>query len=263
MTKDIGKILRDWDYAPGHINARWISGDDGQPRIQLRLDLGVLQMMPEDRPDGKKPFGFASLLDYYLHLEENTQPDHPALDLNPDACMALLQEAVQFYYRYISFSALGYLDGVIADTEHSLQIFELIARHADDDEIVWQFFQFFPYVRMMNARAVSEKAVEEKNFDEAIEVVEAAIDDVRDFLEDFSDFEEDEVCDELLMLQDMLDNLKKRKPKTKLERLQENLDRAIAVENYERAALIRDELNKIQIGADGDAGQPAKTRQPT
>ncbi len=257
MSKDIKKILSDWEYSPGHINARWISGDDGQPQIQLRLDLGVLQMMPEDRPDGKKPFGFPSLLDYYLHLEETTQPDHPALDLNPDACMALLQEAVQFYYRYISFSSLGYLDGVITDTEHSLQIFELIARHADDDEIIWQFFQFFPYVRMMNARAVSEKAVEEKNFDEAIEVVEAAIDDVRDFLEDFSDFEEDETCDELLMLQDMLDNLKKRKPKTKLERLQENLDRAIAVENYERAAMLRDELNNMLMSADGDAGQHA------
>jgi hypothetical protein len=53
-------------------------------------------MMPEDRPDGKKPFGFPSLLDYYLHLEENTQPDHPALDLNPDACMALLQKPYSF-----------------------------------------------------------------------------------------------------------------------------------------------------------------------
>lgn len=245
MSKDIRRILNDWEYLPGHINARWISGDDNRPRIQLRIDLGVLQLEPEDRPDGKRPFGFPSLLDYYLHLEENTSFDHPALDLNLEACMALQQEAVQYYYRYISYSALGYLDGVINDTEHDLQIFELIARHAEDDEVVWQFFQFFPYVRMMNARALSEKAVESQEFDEAIEEVEAAIEDVRDFLDDFSDFEEDESCEELMMLYDMLDSLKKRKPKTRRERLEENLERAIALENYERAAVLRDELAKL------------------
>jgi len=238
--------LRDWEYVPGHINARWISGDDGHPKVQLRLDLGVLQMLPENRPDGQKPFGYPSLLDYYLSLEKNSKMDHPALELNAESCWALQQEAVQYYYRYISYSALGYLDGVVNDTEHNLQIFEFIGRHADDDETVWQFFQFFPYVRMMNARALSEKAVEKKAFDEAIETVVAAIDDVRDFLDDFVDFDEDEMCEELIMLNEMLENLKRRKPKSKSERLLEKLDRAIAVENYETAALLRDQLNELE-----------------
>ena len=246
LSKDIQRILKDWQYVPGNITARWISGEDNRPKIQLRLDLGILQLEPEGRPDGTRPYGHESLLDYYLTLEANGQTDHPSLDLNTEACMALQQESVQYYYRYISYSALGYLDGIINDTEHNLQIFELIARHADDDEVIWQFFQFFPYVRMMNARALSEKAAESKNFDKAIEIVTAAIEDVREFLEDFADFEEDESCEELDMLQEMLTTLQRKRPKTRIERLRENMDRAIAVENYERAAQLRDELKILE-----------------
>lgn len=253
MNKDIRTILSGWEFIPGHISARWITGDDGKPFIQLRLDMGVLQLYPEGRPDGKKPFGFNSLLDYYQNMEEKMPAEHPALNLNMEACMALQQEAVQYYYRYIAYSAIGYLDGVIDDTEHDLQLFDLVARNAEDDDVVWQFYQFFPYVRMMNARACSEKLVQEQKFDEAIQMVEDAIFDVTDFLEDFYDPDEEdfESCEELQMLQDMLEQLRRRKPKTQVERLQENLDRAIAIENYERAAVLRDELKKLQAAHEG------------
>jgi len=41
---------------------RTLKGKDGMPKIQLRVDLGLLQMNAEGRPDGKKPFGHESLL---------------------------------------------------------------------------------------------------------------------------------------------------------------------------------------------------------
>jgi hypothetical protein len=85
-------------------------------------------------------------------------------------------------------------------------------------------------------------------------VVEAAIDDVRDFLEDFSDFEEDETCDELLMLQDMLENLKSESQKPNRSGCRKIWIGPIAVENYERAAMLRDELNNMLMSADGDSG---------
>ena len=48
MTLDIGHILNDWPYEPEKISARLIQGDDEHQKIQVRLDLGVLQMEPED-----------------------------------------------------------------------------------------------------------------------------------------------------------------------------------------------------------------------
>jgi hypothetical protein len=41
-SKDITPLLKGWDYEPGTINVRKVSGNDGQPKLQMRLDLGLL-----------------------------------------------------------------------------------------------------------------------------------------------------------------------------------------------------------------------------
>ena len=59
---DLTTLLRSWPYEPGRICARRIAGDDDRPKLQVRLDLGVLQMEMQGRPDGLRPEGFESLL---------------------------------------------------------------------------------------------------------------------------------------------------------------------------------------------------------
>src|SRR5438046_6188809 len=68
QSKDIVPMLKGWDYEPGTINVRKISGLDGKPKIQMRLDLGLLQMELTGRPDGNKPHGHDSLLEYYEEM---------------------------------------------------------------------------------------------------------------------------------------------------------------------------------------------------
>src|SRR5579875_2926738 len=69
-SKDISPVLNDWEYEPGTINVRKVPGLDGRPKLQMRLDLGLLQMEVTGRPDGRRPHGYESLLDYYEHLLE-------------------------------------------------------------------------------------------------------------------------------------------------------------------------------------------------
>ncbi|MBN1268269.1 MAG: UvrB/UvrC motif-containing protein [Kiritimatiellae bacterium] len=245
MTNDISSILRGWDYDPDHVTARWITGGDGLPKIQLRLDLGLFQMETEGRPDGTTPHGYVSLLDYYLAIEKTSPPHAKNLQLDEDACACLQQEAVQYYYRYLAFYALKHLDGVIADTEHNLRLFDFVAAHAADDDLAWQFIQFYPYVRMMNARAHAEKAAEQKDYDSAISEVQEAVDDIRAFWRKHGDLEEDEPPAELDVLNELMDRLLSRRPRSKADRLKEALDRAIASENYEKAAALRDALQTI------------------
>src|SRR3982751_6303617 len=64
-SKDITPVLRGWDYEPGTINVRKVAGLDGAAKIQMRLGLGLLQMEVTGRPDGLKPHGCESLLDYF------------------------------------------------------------------------------------------------------------------------------------------------------------------------------------------------------
>src|SRR5689334_529776 len=71
-SKDITPVLRGWDYEPGTINVRKVTGQDGSPKIQMRLDLGLLQMEVTGRPDGVRPHGCESLLDYF----EDKLADH-------------------------------------------------------------------------------------------------------------------------------------------------------------------------------------------
>ena len=51
MSKDITNILAGWDFNPDELQVRIIPGDDGRERIQMRLDLGVLQMELAGRPE--------------------------------------------------------------------------------------------------------------------------------------------------------------------------------------------------------------------
>ncbi len=55
MSKDIAVILNGWDYNPDEVTVRRILGLDGRVKIQMRLDLGILQMEVDGRPDGQHP----------------------------------------------------------------------------------------------------------------------------------------------------------------------------------------------------------------
>ena len=242
--QDIGKILDGWDHDESSIRARWITGIDGHPKIQLRVDLGVLQMEVKGRPDGAQPKGEASLLDYYREQESRAEEEQGDLCLDAAACSELQREALQYYYRYLAFYALRYLDGVIEDTAHNLELLDLVARYAEDDDLAWQFLQFFPYVRMMNARARAERLTEKEDFDRAAEILEEALEDVEAFCEEHGE-EDGTGAQEIAILKDMLEQIAARRPRTPEELLQEELSLAIATENYEQAAVLRDRLQAL------------------
>lgn len=255
--QDIGKILDGWDHDESNIRARWITGTDGHPKIQLRVDLGVLQMEVKGRPDGTQPKGEASLLDYYQAREGRAEEEQGDLLLDAAMCSELQREALQYYYRYLAFYALRYLDGVIEDTAHNLDLLDLVARYAEDDDLAWQFLQFFPYVRMMNAKARAEKLTEKEDLDRAAELLEEALEDVEAFCEEHGE-EDGTGTQEVAILRDMLAQIAARRPKSAEELLQEELSLAIATENYEQAAVLRDRLQALvdappQAAADREA----------
>lgn len=244
--KDISSILGGWAYDGSSISARWIKGTDGRPLVQLRVDLGLLQMEVKGRPDGNRPHGFTSLLDHYLDEEEKQEQSGKSLLLGEAECSELQQETLQYYYRYLAFYALNYLDGVIEDTQHNLDIIELISSYLEDDDLAWPFIQFFPYVKMMNARARGEILLSREEFDLALGTVSEAMEAITSFQEEYGDGEEGGGDSyELEVLKDLRQRILDKRPKTREERLSEELNRAIDRENYERAAELRDALNAL------------------
>jgi len=247
LNLDISGIIKGWDYDPSGVTARWIVGKDGKPKVQLRLDLGLFQMEVEGRPDGTQPRGFPSLLEYYLQAEKVAEEQKKPLALDAESCAELQQEAMQYYYRYLSFHSLRFYDGVVRDTEHNLTLFDFVSKHAEDDDLVWQFVQFYPYVRMMNARARAEKAMGGKHYEEAVAALQKAMDDSQAFWKEYGEDETDAANQEVELLTDLLHQVQKKKPKTAADKLRDELAHAIAVENYEHAAEIRDKLSKLDL----------------
>lgn len=254
MPDDISKILRAWPYDPKTINARWILGEDGVLRVQLRLDLGIFQMEAEGRPDGMRPQGYPSLLDYYRAKVAATISKHEPFCISADECTDIQQEAVQYYYRYLSFYALKHHEGVIADTQHNLDLIDLVNEFCDDPFHADQFLQFYPYVRMMNARSTAEKALREGDHAQAVAALQKALDEIRSFWAASAGAPAKPV-DEMRLLSDMLRDIMRKKPKTLAEVLQEQLSSAIAEEDYERAAQLRDKLRALD-------GAPPENPEP-
>jgi hypothetical protein len=85
MSIDISDLLEQWDYVPGQVVVRKFRGKNGLDKIQLRVDLGLLQMNATGRPDGKRPFGQESLLEHYQEqlatfLREQTSAEIRSLE---------------------------------------------------------------------------------------------------------------------------------------------------------------------------------------
>src|SRR5258706_12933223 len=157
MDFDISHQLEQWDYQPGQVVVRKFKAKDGRDKIQLRVDLGMLQMNAEGRPDGKRPFGHNSLFDYYQtrlykHVAYHSGSDD-GFKLKPEDCGKLQLEALQYHHRYICLLQLEDYAGVMRDAERNLAVFNFVGKHAETEELAWSLRQFQPQLMMILTRA--------------------------------------------------------------------------------------------------------------
>lgn len=249
MNFDISHLLEEWDYHPGQVIARRFIGEDGRDKVQLRVDLGILQMNAKGRPDGKRPFGCPSAFDYYIgklsqHIREN-QGSTDEFWIRPEDATKLQMEALQYHHRSICFMQLEDYPAVVRDTERVLKIFDMVAEHANSEELAWSLQQFRPQVLMLNTRARATQKLLVEDYGGAIEIIEDALQEFRDFYEASEREEGAEQSAELQSLEHWLAEVSRKRPLSKRERLELDLDEAVEKEDYERAARVRDALRNL------------------
>src|SRR5262249_2588464 len=64
MRHDFGGALQGWAFKPGVGQARLVQVRGGRQVIQVRVDLGILQLETTGRPDGARPHGQPTYFDY-------------------------------------------------------------------------------------------------------------------------------------------------------------------------------------------------------
>lgn len=250
MSKDLSLILGGWDYNPNEVTVRRVLGADGHEKIQMRLDLGVLQMEVEGRPDGRRPHGFDTLLEYHAAQRERhieAEGDDAEFLLDPDESSELRSEAMQFYHRYLSMFHLGDFINVIRDTKHNLNLFDFLREHAEDPSDRSTLEQFRPYVMMMNTRARACLSIEERDFDRALSQISRGIEKIEEFLREVEREDLVDSCRETQFLREWSERIRDNRPLSREEQLRRELESAVETENYERAAQLRDELRAIVV----------------
>lgn len=258
MSEDLSRILNQWAFDPDEIHVRMVAGDDGREKLQMRIDLGILQMEIDGRPDGQRPENFESWLEYYEQRRREHDRQHPdtAFLLSEQDCARLWREGVQYYHRYLSLWHLERFELCARDTGRNLRLFALVRSHVTQERLKLQFDQWRPYVTMMHARAVATPLVRQQKFGEALGHVEAGIDAIRDFLDEYGQSERADQCVELLDLEHWRDALRVQQAELgsgdaqdAVEVLRRQLQQAVAQEAFEEAARLRDQIRRLSEGS--------------
>jgi hypothetical protein len=249
VSADLSSILDQWPYEPGKINVRLIDGDDGDPRIQLRLDLGILQLRTVGRPDGVRPHGFESLLEWHeARLDEHVAGNGSAAGfvLNEDEARELREEAIQYYHRYVCLMVLEDYDGVVRDTSRNLRVLDLCAKFAETEGDRQMLEQVRPYITMMRARALASQALADNEPKAAIHAIDEGLAALKQYFSDNGQLESFEDSSEVQVLRGMREALTPKLPVSQKAELRQRLEQALQSENYELAAILRDELKSMK-----------------
>jgi len=249
MDFDISHLLEQWEYQPGQVVVRRLKGRDGKEKLQLRVDLGILQMNAEGRPDGKRPFGYPSLHEYYQarlykHVAAHDGSDE-GFKLKAEDCAKLQLEALQYHQRYFCLLQLEDYPGVVRDAERNLAVFEFVSKHAQTEELAWALRQFQPQLLLVLTRARAGQTLKGEDYTLAIEQIEEGIEQIRAFYREHAEPEAAEQSGEVLSLEDWLEDIRAKRPLSPRERLERALRDAVNSEDYERAAKVRDELKNL------------------
>jgi len=246
---DIGPLLDGWQYQPGQVGVRRFIGLDGKEKIQLRVDIGILQMNAEGRPDGKRPMGYKSYFHYcqarlYKHTAAHNGSEE-GFKLEPEDCSKLHLETVQYHQRAFCLLQLEDYAGVVRDAERNGQVFEFVRKHGPA-ELATALSQIFPQQVMVLTRARASIALKAEDYPLALRVVTEGIAEIETFAREHGKSEEFESSGELLWLRAWFEDIQAKKPLTKREKLERALQDAVTAEDYEKAAEVRDQLKKLK-----------------
>src|SRR5579864_2064625 len=182
MRRDIDESLQDWPFEPepGEAIAREVRARDGRMILQIRVELGILQLEEEGRPDGTRPHQFATYLDYlrYRAAARGTAPGGkaPPWTMSAEQCEEADREFVQFYHRRMAWLQLQRYDKALLDADHTLALMDFVCRHGINPEYIASHEKYRGLVLFHRTQAAAALALERRRPEEAIDAVREGAD---------------------------------------------------------------------------------------
>jgi len=247
MGQDLTQLLSDWPYDPDN-TTRIITAEDGRSVLQVRLPLGLEQYELEGRPDGSQPMGKPTVVDIVEDQLAAYVQEHGADDgflIDHEEAVLLQNEGVLFYYRYLLLFQMNDFSRVSRDTEHNLRLARLLEKYCENDSDRNAVLQFKPYIVRMNAMARAMMAVQNDMKETAAEVIDGAVEEIEQMADIDSPAFHFEKVRSVNYLRSALKQIHDKQPDP-VKRLEEELERAVEDENYERAAELRDQIRNMR-----------------
>ena len=104
---------------------------------------------------------------------------------------------------------------------------------------------------MMNTRAKASILLGQNKYRDAIKEIERGRDGIQEFFQNSPFPEVAQKSSELAFLEEWLEEVRAKRPLSKLEIMQREMELAIASESYERAAELRDAIKLLQATETG------------
>ncbi len=234
MELDLEQFLRDFPYEPGRLNARLVRLADGREVVQVRVEMGVLQMEADGRPD-RRP----SVLE---RTRERIRHQRGRLGGGDAAEIRL--ELVQHQQRAIAFLALGESRRALADADRVLLGASLLAEAATNAEAEWAEGARFSAI-VLRTRAAAAMLATGGRGREAGALIEAGLEMLRDAADRVGIGDQFERLGDVTALRALRDMLVPQLPPAQRSELEARLRAAIQSENFELAAILRDELRLL------------------
>jgi len=238
MSQDIDAALRDWEFKPGEVQARQVEAGDGRPVLQMRMDLGIVQMETEGRPDGTRPHDFPTYFQYITSQAAKKK----RFVLSEEQCQEADREFIQFYHRRICWMALGNFARAVADADHTLAFMDFVRDHSPNEEYTEAHEQYRGFVLFHRIEAAAALHVQQSRPEVAIDEILGGLEKLQAF---FAAHNAEEQMEENPMVQQLRKMEKALREKHGIETtLREQLAQAVANEQYEVAAKLRDALRR-------------------
>jgi hypothetical protein len=238
-NQHIDRILKQWPYRPGEVDARLVEGGDGREVVQLRVDLGLLQLEVSGRPDGTRPNGAETYFDY---LVASAIAEGDEFELTEEQCREADREFVQFYQRRICWLSLREYRRAVRDADHNLAFMDFCAKHSPSDEWTASHEQYRPFILFHRTQAAALAEIDDGQAERAIEELNQGLDRMRAFYVEHDAaerFEDDDLAERLNQLRETVRN------EFHIDRtLEERLTEAVAADQYELSAKLRVEIAK-------------------
>jgi hypothetical protein len=241
---DLDRLLRNWPFVPGRPVVRRIVGGDGRDLLQMRVDMGILQLEAIGRPDGERPQGFPTYYDYLVSAAFN---EGPQFELNEERRVQIDREFYQFYHRRICWLALQEYSRAASDADHTLRLMDFTSANAADRQWAIMHEQYRPFVMFHHVQAQALTALQANDPQAAVGVIAKGLDALAGL---FAQHNAEEHFDDDLFVVKLREMQASIKSQFSLgPTLAEQLAEAVATEQYELAARLRDKLSRGREGA--------------